>query len=205
MHRPESAAREVDETGPGAAGAPPEADELLMARVAVADREAYAELVSRFLGPLTWFGQRLLSKPEEAEDLVQETFLRLWTHAHQWQPGRGKVTTWLHTIMHNLCIDHHRRDRSDTSGELDKVLEAGATPDGTLAEDDRARAIHLALAALPERQRSAIVLCHFQGFSNRDAAEVIGVSVDALESLMARGRRAMRERLNHLAQARGEE
>lgn len=175
-----------------------------MAKIAHGDADAYRELVMRFLPPLTRYGYRMLSSRQDVEDLVQETFLRVWTRAARWQPGRSKLTTWLHTILHNLCIDHYRRNRTESREDLDSTDDAAATPDGIIAAKDREDQIRAALDALPERQRNAIVLCHFQGLSNRDAAEVVGVSVDALESLMARGRRTMRERLAHLSIETGE-
>jgi RNA polymerase sigma-70 factor (ECF subfamily) len=126
-----------------------------------------------------------------AEDATQETFLKVWSNAHQWQPGKAKVSTWLHTIAHNICIDHIRKDKSP----FEETLSGNQNTDDQLDDDRHAMSKQTfnALNALAETQRTAIVLCYYQGLSNKDAAQVIGVSVPALESLLARGRRALKK------------
>lgn len=139
------------------------------------------------------------------EDIRQETLLRLWTQADRWRPEIAALSTWLHRIAHNLCIDHLRRTsrlvgepedgeiESLTHGSSDADRDAGGTdPHHALGQHRLGDQLREALATLPERQRSALILCHYQGLSNRDAAEVLDVSVDALESLLARARRKLR-------------
>lgn len=180
-------------------------DAELMLKIRQYDEDAFRELLNRYLAPLNRFAARMLGNKHDAEDLVQETFLSVWKNANQWQPGYGKLTTWLHSITHHLCIDFHRRDRSKLQAEISPQLESAGTPEEHLAVENMGKTVTAALTQLSERQKSAIILCHYQGLSNRDAAEVIGVSVDALESLMARGRRALRKKLAHLsAQSQGD-
>jgi RNA polymerase sigma-70 factor (ECF subfamily) len=174
-------------------------DAELMLKIQQRDERAFRELLNRYLAPLNRFAVRMLGNSHDAEDLVQETFLRAWKNAHQWQPHQGKLTTWLHAITHHLCIDFHRRDRSALHTEVSAQLQSSDTPEKHLAAANKGRAVTAALVQLPERQKSAIILCHYQGLSNRDAAAVIGVSVDALESLMARGRRTLRKELASLS------
>lgn len=176
-----------------------------MLKIQQYDEDAFRELLNRYLAPLNRFAARMLGNKHDAEDLVQETFLRVWKNANQWQPGYGKLTTWLHSITHHLCIDFHRRDRSTLHTEVSAQLESAGTPEEHLAIENTSRAVSTALMQLSERQKSALILCHYQGLSNRQAAQVIGVSVDALESLMARGRRSLRKKLLHLsAQLQGD-
>lgn len=166
-----------------------------MLKIQQRDEDAFRELLNRYLGPLNKFAVRMLGNSHDAEDLVQETFLKAWNNAQQYQPDHGKLTTWLHSITHHLCIDFHRQDRSPLQVEVSPHLESDGTPETNLAVEQLGSTVMAALIHLPERQKSAIILCHYQGLGNRDAAKVIGVSVDALESLMARGRRTLRKEL----------
>lgn len=172
-----------------------EEDELVR-RVADGDRSAFRELVTAHQRALSAYAQRMLGDRTAAEDVVQETFLRLWLRAGRFRPDRARLTTWLHNIAHNLCVDDFRR-----GARLDYGVEPNAsalqTEEATVMHerDEEQRRLRAAVAALPERQRSALLLCHFQGLSNRDAAHILEVSVDALESLLARARRALKKEI----------
>src|SRR5262249_17626511 len=134
----------------------------------------------------------------EAEDAVQDTFMRLWTHAARWQPGRAKFETWLYRVTLNQCYD---RLRKRPQAPLDEALSVPDPAAGPAVLHERrvlAAVLERALGELPERQGAAIVLCHYQELGNIEAAEILGVSVEALESLLARGRRALRAKLDHL-------
>lgn len=165
-----------------------------MDRVQRRDRDAFAVLLARHLDGIHTFNYRMTRNREDAADLAQETFLRVWNSAATWRPNRVKFTTWLHRIARNLCIDAHRRHR-DALAINDNIAADGAAPADAPTSSQLRRALDQALADLPERQRTAIVLCHRDGMTNRDAAAVLGVSVDALESLLARARRTLRPRL----------
>jgi len=142
------------------------------------------------------FAYRMLHDRTEAEDIAQETFLRLWKDAGHYEP-RARVGTWLHRIAHNLCVDRLRRSRERPTERLDEE-PASQQPAGLLERKRVAGAVQRALGSLPERQRAAITLVHYQGLSANEAAEVLDVTVEALESLLARGRRALREELLEL-------
>lgn len=165
-----------------------------MDRVQRRDRDAFAILVARHLDGIHTFNYRMTRNPEDAADLAQETFLRVWNSAATWRPNRVRFTTWLHRIARNLCIDAHRRHRDSLA--IDGNLAAdGAAPDDASTTSQLRQALDQALTDLPERQRTALVLCHRDGMTNRDAAAVLAVSVDALESLLARARRTLRLKL----------
>jgi RNA polymerase sigma factor (sigma-70 family) len=167
-------------------------DETLMQQIRGGDHQAFATLVGRHLDALHGFAQRLLGNPADADDIVQETFLRVWHKAEKWRPKSAKVSTWLHSIAHNLCIDFHRRNKGETVDIADVDLIDPHLPDDSRQQEDVAVQVKAALQQIPESQRSAIILCHYQGMSNREAAQALGISVSALESLMARGRRKLR-------------
>jgi RNA polymerase sigma-70 factor (ECF subfamily) len=170
----------------------------LIELVAGGDVRAYRQLVDRHLRGIHAFAYRMLGSRAEAEEVCQETFLRLWEHAGRYVPS-AKPSTWIYRIAHNLSIDRLRRRRETSSGVAPDELPASERPSGLFLERQVADAVQRALSELPERQRAAMGLVHYQGLSNAEAAEVLGVGVRALESLLARARRQLKESLAALA------
>jgi RNA polymerase sigma-70 factor (ECF subfamily) len=173
-------------------------DAELVARVGRGDRAAAQQLMRRHLPKMLALARRMLSDPAEAEDAVQDAFMRLWTHAARWQPGRAKFETWLYRVTLNKCFDRLRRRPTTVLEEALHIADSAPGPAESLENAVLSEEIEAALSALPERQRAAIQLSHYQECGNIEAAEILGVSVEALESLLARGRRALRVRLMHL-------
>lgn len=163
--------------------------------------EAASQLVARHLPRMTALARRMLGDSAEAEDVAQDVFLKVWTQAKRWQPGQAKFETWLHRVAINACLDRLRKKRGVSLDEAEERVDPAPDPEQSLQQNQTARAVDAALQTLPERQRAAITLCHYQGLTNIEAASALDVSVDALESLLARGRRALKEKLSHLAGA----
>jgi RNA polymerase sigma-70 factor (ECF subfamily) len=172
-------------------------DETLVAALARRDQRALAQLVQRHGGWAARFAERMTGDAQTAEDVVQNAFLRLWNSAERWE-GRSRFTTWFYRVLHNLAVDELRRRRSGHE-ELDEALEdpAPAPPD-VLERERRDARVRAALDRLPGRQRAALVLRHYEDCSQGEAAEILGISEGALESLLSRARAALR------AQLRGE-
>jgi RNA polymerase sigma-70 factor (ECF subfamily) len=172
-------------------------DHALMAAVGRRDGAAFARLVERHYGWALGFADRMLGGRHEAEDLVQTAFLRVWQGAARWEPN-AKFSTWLYRVLHNLCVDQFRARRAGASEPLDGEL-AQALPDRATGSEDhvlglqRAARVRAALAELPARQRAALVLCYYEELSQAEAAQLLGVSEGALESLLSRGRAALRK------------
>lgn len=173
-----------------------ESDDSLLARVGN-DRSAWRALVDRHLPPVTRYANYVLRDAAQAEDVAQESFVRLMRKAPDWQSGGASVRTWLFRVALNLCIDHKRAKRAeplDTIEDMPDDREDGL--DSTL---DLQRSVRTAISDLPERQQTAIILIHYEGFSGAEAAETLDISVEAVESLLARGRRALRQSLSDIA------
>lgn len=170
----------------------PAADPGRIARAAAGDAGAWVALVNRHLPAVTRCAARMLGDPAEAEDVAQETFLRLHRKLASWEGSEDGLSSWLHRVAVNLSIDRHRAPARPVS--LDDIGEVAA-PAGLDGDLDRKRHVEAALADLPERQRAALVLVHYQGFSGREAAAALDISVDALESLLARARHTLRNSL----------
>ncbi|MFV0514900.1 MAG: RNA polymerase sigma factor [Jhaorihella sp.] len=168
-------------------------DDVLLARFARGEAEAAHVLTAR-LGPRTHsVALRVLGDRAEAEDVAQEAMLRLWRVAPEWQPGEARVGTWLYRVTLNLCLDRKRRGRRGQVG-LDGVPEPADPAPGPverMQDGARADALQAALMQLPDRQRQAVVLRHIEELSNPEIAAIMGVGVEAVESLTARGKRAL--------------
>jgi RNA polymerase sigma-70 factor (ECF subfamily) len=170
-------------------------DEGLMLAIQAGDAKAYEAAVRKHLKSISHFAFRMLGNSKDTEDITQETFLRLWTHADSWQSDKASVSTWLHRIAHNLCIDYLRKDKSGISSEYEDEHEGNDRPADAPAKAEQLAALARALEELPERQRSAIVLSHYHGFSNKEIAQIMDITVDALESILARARRGLKAQL----------
>ena len=167
-------------------------DEDLVRRVGQGDPAAIQAMVARKLPRMLALAQRMLGDPVEAEDVAQEAMLRAWRQAPRWVSGKAKFDTWLHRVALNLCYDRLRRRREVPTEAPPDQRDDGPAPDSGLLAADIGTAVNAALARLPDRQREAIVLCHYQDLTNIEAAGLMEVSIEALESLLSRGRRALR-------------
>lgn len=170
-------------------------DEDLVARVGEGDERAARALVQRHLPRMLALARRMLRNSAEAEDVAQDVFLRVWKHAKRWRAGEAKFDTWLHRVAINLCYDRLRRKPMHSLDAAPDPVDPAPRPGDALAARQVSRVVEEALVRLPERQRAAIVLCHYQELGNIEAAKALGVSIEALESLLSRGRRALREML----------
>jgi RNA polymerase sigma-70 factor, ECF subfamily len=170
----------------------PDPDADLVKAVASGDAAAMRAMVAKKLPRLLALASRMLGDAAEAEDVAQETFLRIWKQAGSWRQGRARFDTWAHRVALNLCYDALRKRRDVLVAEPPDQADEGPRPDDALVgREAESRRVEQALQALAPRQREAIILVYYQDMSNIEAAEVMQVSVDALESLLSRGRRAL--------------
>jgi len=133
----------------------------------------------------------MLGNHAEAEDVSQEAMLRLWKAAPDWRSGEAKVSTWLYRVVSNLCIDRLRKAQPDGLDTIPEPEDPRDGPADVLQRHTRARALQSALGRLPFRQRQAVVLRDLQGLANPEVAEIMETSVEAVESLLTRGRKAL--------------
>jgi RNA polymerase sigma-70 factor (ECF subfamily) len=174
-----------------------DSDEVLMARVARGDEPAYRILTRRHLPAMLGLARRILGNAADAEDVAQEAMLRVWTHAPRWQP-LAAFRTWLTRVVVNLCLDRKRRRPwvgLDAAGEIADPAP-GVTE--TAEQNERERLLAAAIAELPARQRTAIVLTYSEGMSNAQVADMLDTSVSAVETLLVRGKQNLRVRLGQM-------
>ena len=178
--------------------ADPDADLLLL--LAKGQHAALGELMKRHLGAIKSLAWHMMGDEMIAEDITQEVFLRAWKQAPKWHPGKAKFSTWLHRVAKNLCYDRLRKKTEICSDNIPEMADDAPVAQQVLIEaetqDQQKFRVEAAMAKLPERQRLAITLCHYQELSQIDAAEIMDVGVRAYESLLARGRHNLRKHLS---------
>jgi RNA polymerase sigma-70 factor (ECF subfamily) len=180
-------------------------DDALLVRYARGDAAAARLLVARLTPVVFRHAARVLGDKAEAEDVAQEALIRLWKIAPDWQQGRARVTTWLYQITANLCTDRLRKRRGIG---LDEIAEPTDPTPGAAAQiqtQARMDGLQAGLMQLPERQRQAVVLRHIEGLANPEIAQILDISTEAVESLTARGKRALADIMAPLRETLGYE
>jgi RNA polymerase sigma-70 factor (ECF subfamily) len=167
-------------------------DDVLVKQAGEGDRRAAAQLVRRHSHRVHGLAYRMTNNVADAEEITQDAFLRVWKHARKWKPGKAKFSTWLHKVTMNLCLDRLRKPKMANSDNLPEMHDQSAGPEHMMEAEQRAKLVRDALGEISERQRAALTLCYFEGLSNIEAADVLDVSVEAIESLLSRGRRVLR-------------
>lgn len=182
-------------------------DTLLMLRVRQGDRDAFTDLVERWKQPVIGFIYRTLPDPDEAEDLAQATFIQLWKTAGRYQPT-ARFSTFLFTIARNLCLNEIRRRVRHPADSLDeprpddeehplRQIEDRRQPsaDAEVARGELFSLVEEALATLPEKQRTALILCREGELSYEEIATVLQTSLQATKSLIHRARETLKGRI----------
>jgi RNA polymerase sigma-70 factor, ECF subfamily len=180
--------------GPTAAP-PPHAEAALLAATAAGDAAAFRQLVALHLSGVVAIARGVLRDASEAEDMAQEAFLRLWRNAAQLELGPGGVKPWLRRVVSNLCIDRIRSARNTTLTDAVPEQPVRADQIDALEDAELANTVAAVLQTLPERQRLALVLFHFEGLSQIEVGAALDVSDEAVESLLSRARRSLRTAL----------
>lgn len=172
-------------------------DEELMAAIQKGDHQSFCVLVRRHTEMFYASAYRTCHNQDEAEDAVQDAFLKLWKKPEIWNPNKGaKFTTWFYRVVVNAATDQMRK-RKNNAGEyaLDNLADIADAQDETMQADEEQSALEGAIENLPERQKMALNLCFYEGLSNKDAAEMLGVGIKALESLLMRAKAGLKETL----------
>ncbi len=173
----------------------------MVRRIATGDSLAAQQLVDRHLDAMVAIARHMLNDPIEAEDVAQEVFLKVWVNAAKWKPGAALFRTWMHRVAINLCYDRLRKKREIYMETLPEQMDEDATTaEQTVEQRQIALQIETAMGGLAPRQRAALTLCHLQEMGNIEAASIMEISVEALESLLSRGRRALRAALHEQKQ-----
>lgn len=178
-------------------------DESLLALYADGDQAAARALMLRHAPRVMSLAKRMLKDAAEAEDVTQEAMLRLWKIAPDWRAGEAKVSTWLYRVGTNLCTDRLRKRRGVGLDEAPEIEDETPNAEDRMISSDRGNALRAAMDRLPERQKLALTLRHFEEQSNPEIASILDTSVEAVESLLSRARRALAADLSRNRSALG--
>jgi RNA polymerase sigma-70 factor (ECF subfamily) len=170
-------------------------DKDLLDRLALGDESAFRALVVRHLDRAYAIALRIVGNAADAEDVVQDTMLKVWTHRGQWQHGRAKFSTWLYRVVSNRCIDLRRKPRTENVDAVPEVADKQPDASSVIERNEVTDLLEAAMQRLPEQQRIAVIFSYHENMSNGDIAEVMDTTVSAVESLLKRGRQQLRELL----------
>ena len=170
-------------------------DSELLDRLATGDEVAFRVLVERHIDRAYAIALRIAGNAADAEDVVQDTMLKVWTHRGRWQHGRAKFSTWLYRVVSNRCIDLRRKPRNENVDAVPEVADDRPDASSVIERNEVNDLLGAAMQRLPEQQRVAVILSYHEDMSNGEIAEVMDTTVAAVESLLKRGRQQLRELL----------
>jgi RNA polymerase sigma-70 factor, ECF subfamily len=170
-------------------------DKELLDRLATGDETAFRLLVVRHIDRAYAIALRIVGNAADAEDVVQDTMLKIWTHRGRWQHGRAKFSTWLYRVVSNRCIDLRRKPRTENVDVVPEVADSKPDASSIIERNEMNNLLEVAMQRLPEQQRIAVIFSYHENMSNGEIAEVMDTTVAAVESLLKRGRQQLRELL----------
>lgn len=172
-------------------------DESLMDLVVKADHEAFSALVTRYTKMFYAAAYRSCGDQEAAEDIVQDAFLKLWNKPQIWDSSRGaKFSTWFYRVVTNQAIDYMRKQKNTKGSDaLERITDDKESAQDSMERSEQENLLEDAIQSLPERQKTALNLCFYEGLSNKDAAGIMGVSVKGVESLLMRAKSGLKDAL----------
>ena len=181
----------------------PDNEAELLARYAAGDPAAARLLAAQVTPRMFAHALRVLGDQAEAEDVTQDAMMRLWRIAPEWREGEAKVSTWLYRVVANLCIDRLRKRGGVPLEDIAEPADPAPSAMQGMQQATRLDALQAALNTLPDRQRQAVVLRHIDGLGNAQIAAILDIGVEAVESLTARGKRALKTALEGQKDALG--
>lgn len=171
-------------------------DEKIIKQVLSGDTSAFAVLVERYKSRIFTLAYRMLSSREEAEDISQEAFVKIYRSLKIYDAGRTRFSTWIYRITYNLCVDHLRKRRETAPLEEDMIAAPSGCPEELAVAKDGVRILHEAVSGLPEEYRVPLVLFHFQGLSYREICRVLNLPMSIVKNRLFRARRLLKEKLD---------
>ncbi|WP_244269998.1 RNA polymerase sigma factor [Pannonibacter indicus] len=174
-------------------------DDALLHAIGLGNDVAFRILVERHVDKAYAVAIRILRNPTDAEDVVQDAFMQVWTRRGEWQPGKARFSTWLFRVVTNRCIDQLRRPRTETMEAAPEIADRAADQVQAMMQEEAAFLLSAAMGQLPDPQRIALVFSYHENLSNAEIAEIMETSVFAVESLLKRGRQKLRHLLRNRA------
>ena len=175
-------------------------DESLLHHIRHGRHDAFAALVNRHAKRFYRLAYRLIFDKHDAEDIVQEAFLKLWHRPEMWnQVRQARFTTWFYRVVTNLCLDHNKKKRPAIMAEQAEPVDNQPGQDDMMHQRQQQALLDRYIGELPVRQQLALNLCFYEDLSNEEAARIIGVTVKAVQSLLIRAKTTLKKRVQHHA------
>ena len=168
-------------------------DDELMTRIAARDHDAMRLAADRHAQAMWRIAYRMLGDQTEAEDVAQESLLKLWNYADRWRAGGPGISAWLSKVATNQCLDRLRRKRFRSDKEVPDHADEAPLADAQMQADEAHVVVKLCIEALPDRQRAAVILTYYEETPNQPAAEILEMQLKAFESLLFRARSSLRD------------
>lgn len=168
-------------------------DAALLTRIGDGDEAAFRLLVERHVDRAYGLALRILRSPSDAEDVVQDVMLKVWTHGGGWQDRRARFSTWLYRVVTNRCLDLCRRPKAKDIDEVPEAVDEATGPLDAVHEGEVHGMLERAMGQIPGKQRIALILSYHDDLSNAEIADVMETTVQAVESLLKRGRQQLRQ------------
>ncbi len=170
-------------------------DEGLLKHIRTGDHDAFSELVTRHSKKYYNVAYRFLGQKQDAEDIVQDAFLKLWERPEIWNPGKqAKFTTWFYRVVVNMSLDYNKKFTPSPLPDNSEIADNQPMQDDLLDRERKDELLETYIAQLPQRQKTALNLCFYEGVSNKEAAQIIGVNIKALQSLIMRAKSTLKVR-----------
>lgn len=191
-----SASRPAQMTSPDIITSEP-SDDALMALAAAGDQEAFRSLMARHFRKVYSLVYRMIPNAPDAEDLAQDVFFTVWVKRAEWRPGVAAFSTWLYRVTVNRCIDFKRKSKPADPDAVADLVDDRPDAAAILQQNQASQILRTAILKLSDEQQAALALFYQQGLSNLETAEVLGTTVSAVESLLKRARKRLREILRN--------
>jgi len=171
---------------------PRDEDDRLLERIAAGEEAAFRRLVERHVDKGYALALRILRNPADAEDVVQDALVKVWTNRGSWRAGNARFSTWLYRVITNRCIDLCRRPRTTDVEAVPELPDGKADAVSTIHVGEVNLLLERAMGKLPNQQRIALILSYHDDLSNPEIAEIMDTTISAVESLLKRGRQQLR-------------
>ena len=172
-----------------------DSDTDLLPGLKAGDERALGLLMDRHMSKIHSLAFYMLGDQMMAEDITQTVFLKTWTHAKDWQPGKAKLLTWMRRVATNACLDALKKKKPIYTDIVPDISDDADTPFQALAKTEQANRVKAALGVLPDNQRAAMIMSYYQGLSQKEGSAILDVSESAYESLLARARKTLKTTL----------
>ncbi|WP_440614224.1 sigma-70 family RNA polymerase sigma factor [Candidatus Pelagibacter sp. HIMB1748] len=173
-----------------------ESDYILLKEIQKGNHSAFSKLVNIYTTRFYSMAYRYLNNQQDAEDIVQKAFLKLWKNPYSWTPGKAKFTTWFSRVIINLCLDQLKKRKLVSISENFEFMDQSTLQIEKIIKEERNILVQKAIQQLPTRQKTALILCFLEGYSNKEVATILETTEKAVQSLLLRAKDFLKRQID---------